>query len=184
MGRSAAGVRGMRLREGDAVLAMAPASDDDFLLVVTKRGWGKRTPMTAYPTHRRGGQGVITAKVVEERGELAGALVVPFEAQALLVTDSGTLIRMDLADVRPMGRATQGVSLMRAGEDANVVGVARVVDESVERRERARRPDRAVPGSTHDGGDDGRAGGAADRTDDPEEDLDASDGPLELEDPE
>jgi len=186
MGRSAAGVRGMRLRPGDAVLSMAPATDDDFLLVVTKLGWGKRTPMTAYPVHRRGGQGVITAKVVEDRGELAGALVVPFEAQALLVTDSGTLIRMDLADVRPMGRATQGVSLMRAGEDANVVGVARVVDESVERRERARRPasvmssaddvltDDVVDDTIEDDGvvDDGVG-----------DDLDPSGGAIEVEDP-
>jgi DNA gyrase subunit A len=112
---------------------MSCATDDDFLLVVTGRGYGKRTPISAYPVHRRGGGGVITARIVEERGGLAGALVVPFEAELLLVTDAGTVIRMDLADVRPMGRATQGVALMRADDDATVVGLARVVDESVER---------------------------------------------------
>jgi DNA gyrase subunit A len=132
MGRSAAGVRGMRLDEDDAVLAMAHAKDEDFLLVVTDRGYGKRTPIDAYPTQRRGGRGVLTAKLVERRGHLAGGLVVPYEAEILLVTDAGTVIRMDLADVRPMGRATQGVALMRADDDARVVGVATVVDEPEE----------------------------------------------------
>jgi DNA gyrase subunit A len=129
MGRTAAGVRGMRLDEDDAVLAMSHARDDDFLLVVTDRGFGKRTPVSAYPTQKRGGRGVLTAKIVEQRGRLAGGLVVPYEAEILLVTDAGTVIRMDLADVRPMGRSTQGVALMRADDDARVVGVATVVDE-------------------------------------------------------
>ena len=132
MGRTAAGVRGMRLDEDDAVLAMAHARDDDFLLVVTDRGFGKRTPVSAYPTQRRGGRGVLTARITEARGHLAGGLVVPYEAEILLVTDAGVVIRMDLADVRPMGRATQGVSLMRADDDARVVGVATVVDEPEE----------------------------------------------------
>jgi DNA gyrase subunit A len=129
MGRTAAGVRGMRLDEDDAVLAMAPARDEEFLLVVTDRGFGKRTPVSAYPTQKRGGRGVLTAKIVEQRGHLAGGLVVPYEAEVLLVTDAGTVIRMDLADVRPMGRATQGVALMRADDDARVVGVATVLDD-------------------------------------------------------
>jgi DNA gyrase subunit A len=129
MGRTAAGVRGMRLGEDDAVLAMSHARDEDFLLVVTDRGFGKRTPISAYPTQRRGGLGVLTARITEARGHLAGGLVVPYEAEILLVTDAGTVIRMDMADVRPMGRATQGVSLMRADDDARVVGVATVVEE-------------------------------------------------------
>jgi len=129
MGRTAAGVRGMRLGDDDAVLAMSHARDEDFLLVVTDRGFGKRTPISAYPTQRRGGLGVLTARITEARGHLAGGLVVPYEAEILLVTDAGTVIRMDLADVRPMGRATQGVSLMRADDDARVVGVATVVEE-------------------------------------------------------
>ncbi len=129
MGRTAAGVRGMRLDDGDTLLAMAHARDEDFLLVITDRGYGKRTPVSAYPTQKRGGRGVLTARIVEARGHLAGGLVVPYEAEILLVTDAGTVIRMDLADVRPMGRATQGVALMRADDDAQVVGVATVVDE-------------------------------------------------------
>ncbi len=134
MGRTAAGVRGMRIDpRDDEVLAMAPVSSaaeaDHFLLVVTQLGYGKRTPIVDYPTQKRGGQGVITAKLTEQRGGLAGALVVPYEADILLVTDSGTLIRMSLADVRPMGRATQGVSMMRPGDGASVAGVAVVVDD-------------------------------------------------------
>ncbi len=132
MGRTAAGVRGIRLDEGDELLAMDRARDDDFLLVVTDRGYGKRTPVSAYPTQHRGGRGVLTAKLVEARGHVAGALVVPYEAEVLLVTDAGVVIRMDLADVRPMGRATQGVALMRADDESRVVGVARVVDEGGE----------------------------------------------------
>jgi len=126
MGRTAAGVRGIRLDEGDELLGMSQARDDDFLLVVTDRGYGKRTPVSAYPTQHRGGRGVLTAKLVEARGYVAGALVVPYEAEVLLVTDAGVVIRMDLADVRPMGRATQGVALMRADDESRVVGVARV----------------------------------------------------------
>ncbi len=133
MGRNAAGVRGMRLVDGDELLAMSPVAGDEddgsYLLVVTEQGYGKRTPIVRYPTQRRGGLGVRTVKISESRGGLAGALVVPYEAEILLVTDNGTLIRMDLADVRPMGRATQGVSLMRPGAGAAVVAVALVVEE-------------------------------------------------------
>lgn len=134
MGRTAAGVRGQRLDEGDVVLAMAPVppeeeDDGSFLLVVTERGYGKRTPLGLYRPQGRGGRGLITAKLTEERGQLAGALVVTLEAEILLVTDTGTLIRVAVAGVSPMGRATQGVSLMRTGEEARVTGVALVIEE-------------------------------------------------------
>jgi DNA gyrase subunit A len=129
MGRTAAGVRGMRLDAGDEVLAMAPAREEGYLLVVTDRGYGKRTPLVRYPTQKRGGRGVITAKLTDRKGGLAGALVVPYEADILLVTDAGTVIRMPVQDVKPTGRATQGVQVMRPGDGATVVGLAMVVDE-------------------------------------------------------
>ncbi|MFP4635706.1 MAG: DNA gyrase C-terminal beta-propeller domain-containing protein, partial [Nitriliruptoraceae bacterium] len=137
MGRNAAGVRGMRLGDGDELLAMSPVSsqehdDGSYLLVVTDQGYGKRTPVVRYPTQKRGGLGVKTIKLSQARGQLAGALVVPYEAEVLLVTNNGTLIRMDLADVRPMGRATQGVSLMRPGAEAAVVAVALVVEDEAD----------------------------------------------------
>jgi DNA gyrase subunit A len=136
MGRTAAGVRGMRLDAGDEVLAMAPVPNEDededqYLLVVTERGFGKRTTLAQFTVQGRGGRGRIAARLTDARGRLAGALVVPYEAEILLVTDTGTLIRMGLADVRPLGRDTQGVALMRPGEDAHVIGVALVVDEDV-----------------------------------------------------
>ncbi len=134
MGRTAAGVRGQKLDDGDEVLAMASVppeeeKDERYLLVVTDRGFGKRTPLARYRTQNRGGRGLITAKLTDQRGRLAGALVVPYEAEILLVTDTGTLIRMAIAGVRPMNRDTQGVALMRTGEDANVTGVALVMEE-------------------------------------------------------
>jgi len=134
MGRTAAGVRGQKLDDGDELLAMAPVPHEDvddgtYLLVVTERGYGKRTPLARYRAQNRGGRGLITAKLTEERGRLAGALVVPYEAEILLVTDTGTLIRIPIANVNPLGRATQGVALMRTGKDANVTGVALVVEE-------------------------------------------------------
>jgi DNA gyrase subunit A len=129
MGRTAAGVRGMRLDEDDEVLAMAPARDEGYLLVVTDRGYGKRTPLLRYPTQKRGGRGVITARLTDRKGGLAGALVVPLEAEILLVSDTGTLIRMPVQDVKPTGRATQGVQVMKPGDGAAVVGVALIVDE-------------------------------------------------------
>jgi DNA gyrase subunit A len=135
MGRSAAGVRGMKLRGADdEVLAMGIVGDEDndrdtYLLVVTDRGFGKRTPMVNYPTQRRGGQGVRTVKLTEARGVLAGAMIVPFAGEMLLVSDTGTLIRMDLQDVSQMSRATQGVTLMKPGDGASVVAVALVVED-------------------------------------------------------
>jgi DNA gyrase subunit A len=143
MGRTAAGVRGMKLTDpDDEVLAMAPvASDtDNYLLVVTASGYGKRTPVQRYRTQGRGGQGLKTINLVDGR-VLAGALVVPFEAEILVVTDGGTVIRMDVADIRPMGRDTQGVRLMNTG-DSEVVGLALVVDEDEE--EEAARKERAA----------------------------------------
>jgi len=140
MGRTAAGVRGMRLKgPDDEVLAMAPLppkgdeeDERDFLLVVTENGFGKRTEIQQYPQQKRGGQGVKTVELTERRGGLIGALVVPYEAEVLLVTGAGTLIRMSLADVHPKGRSTQGVSLMKPGEGARVVGLALVVEDAID----------------------------------------------------
>jgi DNA gyrase subunit A len=135
MGRTAAGVRGMKLRaDDDEVLAMGIVGDeehddDTYLLVVTDRGFGKRTPMVNYPTQRRGGQGVRTVKLTESRGRLAGAMIVPFSGEMLLVSDTGTVIRMDLQDVSQMSRSTQGVTLMKPGDGASVVAVALVVED-------------------------------------------------------
>jgi DNA gyrase subunit A len=165
MGRSAAGVRGMRLKsDDDEVLSMSIVADeeswvdpqneerrndeDTYLLVVTERGYGKRTPLSAYNAQKRGGQGVTTVNLKNEaRGGLVGALAVPYEAEILLVSDSGVVIRMDLADVRPLGRATQGVSLMKPGEGSSVVAVARVVEDDVDDVDDENGGDALAPGA-------------------------------------
>ncbi|MBW3577235.1 MAG: DNA gyrase subunit A [Actinobacteria bacterium] len=130
MGRNAGGVIGMRLEDGDEVLALAKTMEDGQLLVITEEGYGKRTPLERYPLQKRGGKGVITAKLTEERGGLAGALIAPYDAEIFIVTDTGTVIRMQVADVRPTGRATHGVRVMRPDEGAKVASVARVLDNT------------------------------------------------------
>jgi DNA gyrase subunit A len=128
MGRDTTGVMGMRLDEGDEVLSMTLAVPDGQLLVVTDEGYGKRTPLERYPIQKRGGKGVKTAHLTEERGGLVGALVAAFEQEIFLVTDTGTIIRMDVKDIRPTGRATQGVRLMKPSQGAKVASVAPVME--------------------------------------------------------
>jgi DNA gyrase subunit A len=128
-----------------------------YLLVVTEQGYGKRTPIEGagehgYPRQKRGGQGVKTITVTDARGGLAGALVVPLEAEILLVSDNGTLIRMALVDVRPMGRSAQGVSLMRPGSGASVVGLALVVEDEEDAQLVAGGADVATGADGHVGG--------------------------------
>ncbi|HUH08892.1 MAG TPA: DNA gyrase C-terminal beta-propeller domain-containing protein, partial [Egibacteraceae bacterium] len=103
---------------------------DGQLLVVTEEGYGKRTPLERYPTQRRGGKGVRTAQLVERRGGLVGALVAAYEQEIFLVTDTGTIIRMDVKDIRPTGRATQGVRVMKPSQGAKVASVAPVMEDA------------------------------------------------------
>ena len=128
MGRDTSGVIGMNLAEDDQLLSATKVVPDGQLLVVTDEGYGKRTPLERYPTQRRGGKGVKTAQLVEKRGELVGALVAAYEQEIFLVTDRGTIIRMDVKDIRPTARATQGVRLMKPSEGAKVASVAPVME--------------------------------------------------------
>ncbi|MGI8875241.1 MAG: DNA gyrase subunit A [Egibacteraceae bacterium] len=128
MGRDTTGVIGMSLSAGDEVLSACRTIPDGQLLVVTDEGYGKRTPLERYPLQRRGGKGVLTAKLVEARGGLVGALVAAYEQEIFLVTDTGTIIRMDVGDIRPTGRSTQGVRLMKPSEGAKVASVAPVIE--------------------------------------------------------
>lgn len=131
MGRTAAGVIGMRL-EDDEVWWLAKGVEEGQLLVITEEGYGKRTPLERYPRQRRGGKGVITATLTETRGGLAGALIAPYDAEIFIVTDTGTVIRTPVADIRPTGRATQGVRVMRPEEGAKVASVALVLENGNE----------------------------------------------------
>src|SRR5205823_747512 len=131
MGRDASGVQGMRLRAGDEVISINIAEEDADLLVVTENGYGKRTRIADYPVKGRGGMGVKTVQLTEERGQLAGARVVRDGYQVMLISTGGTVIRIPVDDVRRMGRATQGVIVMRLrGDDERVSALAPVVEEA------------------------------------------------------
>ena len=130
MGRDASGVQGMRLRDGDEVISINIAQDDADLLVVTENGYGKRTRVAEYPLKGRDGMGVRTIQLTEAKGKLAGARVVRDGYQVMLISTGGTVIRMPVEDVKRLGRATQGVIVMRlrGGDDERVSALAPVVD--------------------------------------------------------
>jgi DNA gyrase subunit A len=137
MGRDASGVQGMRLRADDEVISVAIAAPDADLLVITENGYGKRTRVSEYPKKGRGGLGVKTVQLTETRGYLVGARVVRDGYQVMLISNGGTVIKMPVADVKRLGRATQGVIVMRLREGENVSTLAPVIDpgdedESVE----------------------------------------------------
>ena len=128
MGRPAAGVRGMRLRKGDEVIALAVSAPDADLLVVTENGYGKRTRLDEYPVKGRGGLGMKTIQLTEARGKLAGARSVRDGYQVMLISTGGTVIRIPVEDVKRLGRATQGVIVMRLRGDERVSAIAPVVE--------------------------------------------------------
>ncbi len=127
MGRATSGVKGITLTKGDAVLTMECASRGTDLFVITANGYGKRTSLGQYPLHRRGGKGVRTIKLVEEKGSLAGARVVLDNQELLVVSSDGIVIRVPVNGISRMGRATQGVKVMKVGDDDSVSAAALVV---------------------------------------------------------
>jgi DNA gyrase subunit A len=129
MGRQTSGVTAMKLKPGDEVLTMEVVRDDADLLVVTDAGFGKRTPLEQYPRKGRATQGIKTARLTEQRGFLAGALVVQEEDEVFLITDAGQVIRTRAREIRRAGRSTQGVRIMRLGTSGRVVAVAPVVKD-------------------------------------------------------
>ena len=132
MGRTARGVRGIRLREGsDEVVGMAviPREEPATLLTVCERGYGKRTPTSDYPTKNRGGKGVITIKTSERNGKVVGLRLVTDEDDLMLITDGGKLIRMPVAGIPTIGRNTQGVRLIRLETDEQVVAMERMAEK-------------------------------------------------------
>jgi DNA gyrase subunit A len=137
MGRATEGVRGMQLRGDDEVIAAEIARDDADLLVVTENGYGKRTRVSEYPRKGRGGLGVKTVQLTEARGRLAGARVVRDGYQVMLISNAGTVIRVPVSEVKRLGRATQGVIVMRLREGEQVSTLAPVVDSGDEDGESA-----------------------------------------------
>ncbi len=129
MGRDTSGVRGMNVSDkGNRVLAMDVARDDTELFVVTENGFGKRTPVAEYPVKGRGTKGVLTAKLTERKGGLAGALIVREHQDLLFISQHGMVQRTSVKGISQMGRATQGVNVMNLRGDDLVSAVALVVE--------------------------------------------------------
>lgn len=125
MGRATSGVIGMRFRGDDSLLAMMVVRPGAHVVVATAGGYAKRTPIDEYPLQGRGGYGVLTAKVTEERGDLVGALMVDEDDEILAITEFGGVIRTRVSEIRPTARATMGVRLIDLAEGDSVVAVTR-----------------------------------------------------------
>ncbi len=128
MGRTARGVRGMRLAEGQRVIALIIAEPYSTILTTTQNGYGKRSPVEDYPVHGRGGQGVISIQTTERNGEVVAAVSVTDDDEVMLISDSGTLVRTPAGGISVMGRNTQGVRLINLAEGEKLVGVERIVE--------------------------------------------------------
>lgn len=121
MSRIATGVKGVNLREGDTVVGASVITDQDEVLIITEKGYGKRTVATEYPTKGRGGKGMKTANVAEKNGPLSGLLTVKGDEDLMIITDTGVMIRTNVADISQTGRSTMGVKVMRLDQDAKIV---------------------------------------------------------------
>jgi DNA gyrase subunit A len=132
MGRSARGVRAIRLREEDdrvVGMAVVPRDAPMTLLTVCERGYGKRTPTTDYPTKNRGGKGVITIKTTERNGKVVALRIVTDDDDLMMITSRGKLIRMPVDGIPAVGRNTQGVRLIRLDGEEVVVALERFADK-------------------------------------------------------
>ncbi len=129
MGRAARGVRGMRLEEGQSVIAMLVAKDETkSVLTATENGFGKRTSIAEYTRHGRGTKGIIAIQTTERNGKVVGAVLVSPSDEIMLITTGGVLVRTRVDEIREMGRATQGVTLISVDDDSKLGSVRRVVE--------------------------------------------------------
>ena len=133
MGRAARGVRGIELKDGQKVVSLiivneSGAGDGVAVLTATQNGYGKRTPLSEYPAHRRGGQGVISIQVTERNGTVVSACTVDEGDEAMLITDGGTLIRTRVKEISVISRNTQGVRLIEMSEGEKLAGLEKIVE--------------------------------------------------------
>jgi DNA gyrase subunit A len=149
MGRTARGVRGVRLPEDTKVIGMLLA-DDGKVLTATENGFGKRTPIEDYPTHKRGGQGVKGIKTEGRNGAVVAAVLVQDSDQIMLITDGGTLVRTRVSEVSVSSRNTQGVTLINLGKGEKLIGLDRVAEDDDDDDEPE---DGATEGGTEGSGD-------------------------------
>ncbi|MBR3787112.1 MAG: DNA gyrase subunit A, partial [Firmicutes bacterium] len=131
MGRIAGGVRAIKLEDDDEVVSMELVQPGEELLVVTEKGFGKRTPVEEYKIQARGGKGLLTYDKAKfkKTGKLVGATVVDDEDEVLLINSEGVIIRIKASEVSKLGRATQGVKIMRTDEDIEIISIAKVIRE-------------------------------------------------------
>ena len=131
MGRTAQGVIGIKLGDGDKVIGMESIIEGAkaTLLAITENGFGKRTDLDEYRVQKRGGRGVITYKVTQKTGKLVGIRVTDDSKDVMMITDKGTIIRISAKDVSILGRSTQGVTLMRTNDGGKVVSIELVDPE-------------------------------------------------------
>lgn len=129
MGRTATGVRGVNLRENDLVIGAAVITDHQDVLTLTEKGYGKQTPASEYPQKGRGGKGIKTANITAKNGPLAGLVTVAGDEDIMVITDTGVIIRTNVANISQTGRAAMGVRVMRLDQNAKIVTFALVKPE-------------------------------------------------------
>ena len=127
MGRDTSGVRGITLKGDDTMLGMEISNGNGDLFVITEKGYGKRTPISEYPEHKRGGQGVFTIAMTAKKGNLVACKVVGPQHELMIISQSGIVIRVKATDISKLGRSTQGVKVMNVAADDMVTAVARMV---------------------------------------------------------
>lgn len=149
MGRIAGGVRAIKLEGDDEVVSMELVQPQEELLVVTTNGYGKRTPVKEYKVQVRGGKGLLTYDKTKfkKTGELVGAMVVNEDDEILLINSEGIIIRIEAKEVSVLGRATQGVKIMKVDEDANIIALAKVIKEDDMDREPEKKGKKSDDGS-------------------------------------
>ncbi len=136
MGRNARGVRGMNLEDGQSVIAMLVAEDEQqSVLTATQNGYGKRTSITEYTRHGRGTKGMIAIQQSERNGKVVAATLVHTDDEIMLITDKGVLVRTRVSEIREMGRATQGVTLIGLDEGSQLSGLQRIVENDANQTE-------------------------------------------------
>jgi DNA gyrase subunit A len=136
MGRNARGVRGMMLDEGQGVIAMLVAEDEQqSVLTATEKGYGKRTSITEYTRHGRGTKGMIAIQQSERNGKVVAATLVHADDEIMLITDKGVLVRTRVSEIRELGRATQGVTLIGLDEGSKLSGLQRIVENDAQAAE-------------------------------------------------
>ena len=137
MGRDTMGVRGMNVPAGVKVLGMEIAKPDTELFVITEKGYGKRTPVSEYPEHHRGGQGVFTISMTAKKGLLTAMKVVKADSELMIISEEGVVIRTPVEDVSQLGRSTQGVRVMNVADSDRVTAVAIATDSTKKRAKKA-----------------------------------------------